>query len=141
MKVVLGWLINTTNMTIQLPAHQVDRLAEILASIPPTQRQTLCKKWHKVLGELRSMSIALPGARGLFSALQLALSRASGSRINLTKGVHAALADFKWILDDIAAGPTRIAELIPLLPSALGYHDASGEGCGGVWFPSTDLPQ
>ena len=87
------------------------------------------------------MSIALPGARGLFSALQLALSSSSSSRINLNKGVHHALADFRWILDDLANRPTRIAELIPLLPSALGYHDASGTGCGGVWLPAPDLPQ
>jgi hypothetical protein len=26
-------------------------------------------KWHRVLGELRSMALAIPGARGLFSHL------------------------------------------------------------------------
>ena len=35
--------------------------------------------------------------------------------------------------------PTRITELIPLLASAMGYHDASGEGAGGVWFPHESL--
>ena len=30
------------------------------------------KRWHKLLGELRSMVLALPGARGLFSTLQMA---------------------------------------------------------------------
>ena len=138
-KVVLGWLIDTVAMTISLPKHRVERLADILASIPPTQKRTSVRKWHKVLGELRSMSIALPGAQGLFSALQLALSRASGHRISLNKGVHAALDDFRWLLQDVARRPTRIAEIIPLLPSALGYHDASGAGCGGVWFPVPSL--
>ena len=138
-KTVLGWLVNTVSMTIQLPEHRQQRLAEILSSIPSTQRRISKKKWHKVLGELRSMAIALPGARGLFSSLQLALSHSSSTRVALNKGVHAALADFQWLLTDISSRPTRIAELIPLLPSALGYHDASGKGCGGAWFPTPDV--
>ena len=85
------------------------------------------------------MAIALPGARGLFSALQLALSRSNNHRLSLNKGVHAALDDFRWLLHDLSSRPTRIAEVVPLLPSALGYHDASGDGCGGVWFPVPSL--
>ena len=138
-KNVLGWIINTTTMTIHLPEHRQQRLAEILASIPPSQKRISLKKWHKVLGELRSMSIALPGSRNLFSQLQQALSAKIGTRIALKKGVHQALKDFKWILDDISSRPTRIAELIPLLSAAEGHHDASGKGAGGVWFLSPDL--
>merc|ERR550539_1666539 len=40
---------------------------------------------------------------------------------------------------DIATRPTRIAEVVPLSASALGYHDASGIGAGGVWFPDPSL--
>ena len=36
--------------------------------------------------------------------------------------------------NNIASRPTRIAEIIPLLPAAEGHHDASGAGAGGVWF-------
>ena len=46
---------------------------------------------------------------------------------------------FSWMLANISSRPTRIAELIPLLVSALGYHDASGQGAGGVWYPSATL--
>ena len=138
-KTILGWVINTMTMTISLPEHRVERLAEILASIPLTQKRTSVRKWHKVLGELRSMSLALPGARHLFSQMQHALSTATKTRIALKKGVHQALQDFRWLYDNIRNRPTRIAELIPLLPSALGYHDASGTGAGGVWFPTKDL--
>ena len=134
-KLVLGWVIDSVNLTIHLPPHRVERLAEVLASIPPTQRRTSTKKWHKVLGELRSMSIALPGARNIFSAMQNALSKKSGSRVALDKGVHHALDDFRWLHENISTRPTRIAELIPLAPSAEGHHDASGAGAGGVWFP------
>lgn len=138
-KEVLGWIIDTVNMTIHLPPRRVDRLSEILSSIPVHQKRTSVKKWHKVLGELRSMSLALPGARNLFSHMQRALADKLGGRVSLTKDVHQALADFKWLLDDIKSRPTRIAELIPLLAAAEGHHDASGKGAGGVWFPSPAL--
>ena len=67
LKVMLGWIIDTVSMTVHLPPHRAERLAEILASIPVTQKRTSVRKWHKVLGELRSMSLALPGARHMFS--------------------------------------------------------------------------
>lgn len=138
-KLVLGWIIDTVNMTIHLPKHRVDRLAEILASIPVHQKRTSVRKWHKVLGELRSMALALPGARNLFSTMQRALASKIGGRVALNKGVHQALDDFRWLLHDITSRPTRIAELVPLAASADGHHDASGRGAGGVWFPSPSL--
>ena len=138
-KLILGWVIDTVSMTIHLPPHRLERLGEILASIPATQKRTSVKKWHKVLGELRSMSLALPGARNLFSHMQHALSSKLKGRVALNKGVHDALDDFRWILADIASRPTRIAELVPLLASAEGHHDASGKGAGGIWFPANQL--
>jgi hypothetical protein len=85
------------------------------------------------------MSLALPGSQGLFSHWQAALQHKTGLHVPLTQDVHQALQDFRWILEHIASHPTQIAELIPLLPSALGYHDASGVGAGGVWFTTTHL--
>eukprot|EP00804_Cyclotella_cryptica_P004092 CCRYP_019114-RB/>CCRYP_019114-RB protein AED:0.23 eAED:0.29 QI:0/0/0/1/0/0/2/0/239 len=127
-------------MTIHLPQHRVDRLWEILHSIPPTQKRTTVKKWHQVLGELRSMSIALPGARNMFARLQKALSLQTKNRVSLKKGVHQALEDFRWLASDLTSRPTRISELVPLLPGAEGQHDASGAGTGGVWFPGDSIP-
>ena len=49
-KTVLGWIINTVDMTIKLPEHSVQRLGDILASIPVTQKHIGIKKWHKILG-------------------------------------------------------------------------------------------
>ena len=138
-KVILGWIIDTVSMTIQLPPHRVERLADILSSIPVTQKRTSVRKWHKVLGELRSMSLALPGARNIFSHMQHAMSSKLKGRVALNKGVHHALDDFRWMLKDIKNRPTRIPELVPLAPSAEGHHDASGHGAGGVWFPSEHL--
>ena len=38
-KTVLGWIIDTVQMTIKLPKHRVQRLGKILASIPSRQKQ------------------------------------------------------------------------------------------------------
>lgn len=138
-KLVLGWIVDTVNMTIHLPPHRIERLWEILDSIPSSQKRTSVKKWHKVLGELRSMSLALPGSRHMFGRLQNALSLQTKARVALKKGVHQALEDFRWLAHDIEARPTRIAELIPLRPAAEGHHDASGAGAGGAWFPGDSL--
>ena len=138
-KLILGWLIDTVNLTISLPPHRVARLQEILDSVPPSQKRISVKKWHKVLGELRSMSLALPGAKHLFSHMQEALSHRKGHRIALKKGVHAAIKDFQWLANNIASRPTRIPEIIPLLPSVLGDHDASKDGAGGILFPAATV--
>ena len=66
---MLGWIVNFINMTIALPPHRVARLKEIVHSIPRTQQRVGVDKWHKILGELRSMALALPGAQGLFSQI------------------------------------------------------------------------
>ena len=126
-------------MTIELTPHRAERLAEILASIPLTQKRISIRKWHKVLGELRSTSLALPGASNMFSQMQKALADTPKTKVALTKGVHQALNDFRWMHHNIASRPTRIAELIPLSSSALGDHDASGHGAGEVWFPHQSL--
>jgi hypothetical protein len=111
-KVILGWIIDTLKMTIELPQHRQERLAEILASIPKTQKRVSVKSWQQVIGELRSMSIAIPGSRGLFSLLQEALRHQEpGARIRLSQGVHDCLDDFRWIAHDLASRPTRLYDI------------------------------
>ena len=138
-KIILGWVVDTVAQTIELPPHRVQRLHDILADIPRTQRRIATKKWHQVIGELRSMVIAIPGARGLFSTLQEAFrhTEEKGKRIRLHKHVHAFLDDFRWLARDLASRPTRIAEVIPSAPSTRGACDASGLGMGGVHFVPT----
>ena len=134
-KEFLGWDIDTVGMTIRLPERRVTRLRELLDLFPPSKKRTSVKVWRRVLGELRSMALAIPGARGLFSQMQEALRHVPQGRIALSPAVHQALADFRWMLDDLAARPTRLYELVPLSPTLDGYHDASGTMCGGVLLP------
>ncbi len=105
-KLVLGWILDTESLTICLPPHRVERLWEILDEIPPTQRRISIKKWHRVLGELRSMSLTLPGLRNIFSTMQNALALKTGGRLALDKGVHHALEDFRWMQENISTRPT-----------------------------------
>ena len=135
-KILLGWLIDTIHGTIELPPHRIERLNEILASISPAQKVVSLQHWHKMLGELRSMALAIPGARGLFSLLQEAFRHVDKDRprIRLSQNVHHILDDFRWMAADIAARPTRIAELIPGPPHVIGACDAAGSGMGGVFF-------
>ena len=132
-KIILGWLIDSVAMTIQLTARRRQRLDDILADLPRTRTRVSVQKWQQVLGELRSMAVALPGSRGLFSALQFRF-KADAKRIRLTRMVHDFLDDFRWIADDLAHRPTRIYEVIPSNPRVVGATDASGLGMGGVFF-------
>ena len=92
---MLGWVVDSFNMTIALPPHCVAQLKEIVSSIPSTQHRVGVDKWHRVLGELRLMALALPEARGLFSQIQEALCHVKGKMVTLSKDVHESLEDFK----------------------------------------------
>ncbi len=48
--------------------------------------------------------------------------------------VRAALADIVSILKLLSTRPTHVRELIIRMPRYVGYHDATAEGAGGVWF-------
>ena len=84
------------------------------------------------------MSAALPGARGLFSVLQDALSKADKHRVRLNSRVWDVVADLTDIADSLQRRPTRLEELVPVAPTWLGALDACRTGMGGVWFHSTD---
>jgi hypothetical protein len=134
-KKLLGWIVDSVTLTLNLPPRRLQRLADLLASIPAQQQRLALARWHKLLGELRSMALALPGARGLFSHLQAAIHSRRGNRLRLTQAFHHALNDFRWLHSNLRKRPTRLTELVPTTPILVGAHDASGLGAGGVWFP------
>ena len=93
----------------RIATHRIECSSVILASIPRSQKRVSVLKWQSVLGELRSMSIAIPGSRGLFSLLQEVLRyHEPNSRIRLSRGVHDCLDDFRWLADDLASRLTRL---------------------------------
>ena len=139
-KVILGWwFIDTANKTIALPPHRRDRVLQLLQSLVHRKR-TSVKQWRQLLGELRSMSLAIPGSRGCFSFLEHAL-RPGARHIKITKQVHHQLQEFLWLAKDISSRPTHLAEVVPTPPSYYGAIDAAKSGMGGLWFtPLTNVP-
>jgi hypothetical protein len=107
-KVVLGWVLDTTTKTIKLPPNRVARLHAILVSITRYQRWTSTKKWQKLIGEIRSMVLAIPGASGLFCSLQEALCHKlnDGTRVRLGRHVRAFLNGFRWLAEELFTRPT-----------------------------------
>jgi hypothetical protein len=135
-KVVLGWMLDTCTMTIQLPPQWVTRLFELLDSFAPKQLRATVNNWQKLLGELRSMVVGIPGVKGLFSVLQEALRTKCdhGSIITLSSAVYHILTDFRWLAQDLTRRPTRIAEIPNTKPDTLGAQYAAATGMGGVNF-------
>ena len=132
-KILLGWIVDTVAETIELPEHRRLRFIEILENLHDRHRVSL-KDWHKALGELRSMILAIPGGRGFFSTLQTGFKQSDKHRIRINKPMHDAITDLHHLALDIGSRPTRLGEIVPDLPVAIGTADASGAGMGGTWL-------
>ena len=130
--------IDTVCGTLSLPPHRIDRLREILDRVQPPHKRLRTSAWHQILGDLRSMSAALPGSRGLFSMQQATLTKGDKHRIRLTCQVFDVISDFRFLVDSLAQRPTRLRELVPVAPSDTGACDACRLGMGGVWFDALD---
>jgi hypothetical protein len=88
------------------------------------------------------MSIAIPGARGVFSHLQAALQtrNLSQGRIRMPNYIQATLKDFSWLANSLQDRQTRLQELVAQPPCIYGMTDASGQGMGGIIMPPTNQP-
>ena len=121
------------------PPHQKEELIDLFGSLRDLKRVSE-RRWRKALGKLRFITRGVPGSRGLLSALQLALNRASDGRIRITGNVRHSLNTFEALVADLCDRPTHLAELVPEDPSSLGTTDASGLGLGGVFFDESVDP-
>jgi len=128
-KVILGWVVNSLEQTLELPPHQKQRLTDIFEYLRGRSRVGLTQ-WQKILGELRSMAIGIPGSRGLFSLLQNEIKFSDQGRIRLTAAMIDQLSDFEYRANSLNEWPTALAELAPDHPVAI------GKGMGGVWLPA-----
>jgi len=133
-KPILGWLVDTAARTIHLLPHKAQRLHELLSTYLPLKR-TSRTKWLRLLGELRHMATAIPGARYLFSLLQNVLvDQPKAARVRLSPLVIASLHDWLHLATTSATNPTPIRTLVPAPPDYLGAVDASGAGIGGFFI-------
>ena len=143
-KMVLGWMLDSIKRTVELPPHRVDRLFELLDSIAPGQARTSRRKWQQLIGELRSMVLAIPGGRGFFSHLQEVLDYSPDAkptdRLRLTSDCHTELADIRLLAESLDSRPTKWGEIVESEPSYHGAVDASGTGMGGFWLAASGTP-
>ena len=139
-KTILGWDVDTEQGTIQLTQRRVQRLHDILDSIGERQKRISTKKWHQVLGELRSMELAVPGLKSHFSTLQAAFKHREQGRIPLRAAQHDFLADIRYLADRLEERPTHVQEVVQTQPAILGACDAAKAGMGGVLFPDGEAP-
>ena len=93
------------------------------------------KRYRKLLGELRHVTIILPGTKGLFLPINKAL-KGEPLIIGLGKSskVRAALLDIYAMFISLSKRPNHVKELIPNDNHYCGYCDACATGAGGVWI-------
>jgi len=113
-KIFLGWHVDTHRMTVQLPAHRVQCLSDILQDALAS-RYTTRIKWQKLLGELHSMVPAIHSARYLFSILHHHLAQHTTRRKRLTVVTRQALLDWQTLLFQLGSTPMPIVHLVPQL--------------------------
>jgi hypothetical protein len=102
--------------------------------VPRDKKRIAVKTWHKVLGELRSMALAVPGMRHMFSLMQEAFRSETYGRLCLSTGLHDFLDDIRWLVHDLHKRPTRYRELVKTAPRVIGTTDAAAPGMGGTFF-------
>jgi hypothetical protein len=133
-KRLLGWDVDSATLTIHLPTHRVDRLTHLLDTYLP-KKHTTRLQWQKLLGELRSMTMAIHSSVYLFSPLQQLLLN-KGKRLRITNLARCTLHDWQQLLHSLHTHPVPITSLVPHAPHYIGTTDASQWGMGGCWFPT-----
>ena len=138
-KEILGWTIDSALGTLELTDCCKAWVLAIFAALWDRKRVGL-KAWQRLLGELCFMAPAIPGSAGLFGTLQLGITYADRHHVHITSHLRDHLTDFEHLAQSVATHPTRLAELVPDYPSAIGSVDAAKSGMGGVLFTDYHPP-
>ena len=131
-KTIVGWTLDFIRQTLELPVHRKEELISLFESLRDRKRVSE-RRWRKALGKLRFIARGVPGSKGLLSALQLALNRASDGRIRITNNVRHHLHTFEALVANLCSRPTHLAEIVPEDPALVGTTDGSGLGLGGIF--------
>ena len=63
-----------------------------------------------------------------------AAHHASRATAYLSKSFHRDVKFWQYLCANMVSRPTYIAEIVQRLATDVGYTNASGLGCGGVWI-------
>ena len=135
-KEILGWDIDGASGTIQLPPKKCKIIHTTICKILKKKSISL-NKFQKIAGKLQHASFGIPGGKGLFSPLQMAL-HGSPQFITITDTLKSIFTDWKYIINYMKNNLTSVQQLVPKYPSYLGYSDACKLGAGGVWCSGTE---
>ena len=129
-KEILGWLLDGTKYTIQLPPEKCQQITTQIKAILRMKAVPL-KKFQKVAGKLQHASLGILGGKGLFSPIHNAM-HGTPSFIKITPILKSTLQDWRTLVQDLARNPTPVLLLIADYPHYIQYTDACGIGAGGV---------
>ena len=134
-KEVLGWIF-AADYTLRLPATKIQNTITMIRKLLKMSRPSL-NKYQKLAGKLQHASFGLPGGKGLFSPIQMAMA-GNPDFITLTDELKECLKDWQTILRHMERNPTSVLQLVTDFPSYIGYSDACGLGAGGTWSSGLD---
>ena len=117
---------------LPLSPRQQEKVSAALAAVPRKARTTPLRKWHKLLGLLQSITLAVAGLRGMSTRVKHDLKRAAGRHVKLTVDVYDELNAWRKLVSSLAIRPTHFHELETFSPTWIGTTDVSGSGMGRV---------
>ena len=137
-KEILGWIFDGLERTMTLPEDKFEKIKTALKNLIQAKAVPV-KKFQRTIGKLRHAALAIPGSKGLFSPINEALFRDPQMvPIQTNQDLLLALRDYRILLKEVRVRPTSVYEIYPRDPGWIGYVDAAGVGCGGVWLSATE---
>ena len=131
-KEILGWIVDGSNFTIQLPQDKIDKILLRLKKIKQFKRKIPRKILYEIAGSLEHASYGIPGGAGLFSPIQQAL-QGNHQWIKVSSTLKTCFQDWGAIVKHMAKHPTQVKQLVRGLPSYVGFSDSCKLGTGGIW--------
>ena len=94
---VLGWVVDMVNLTVVLTPHMMDHLNTTLKEIPHHKFRIHVHQWHRVLKDLHSMALYIPGGAVIFIYMKCALYHIQVRWVIITEVFNSTLDNFLWI--------------------------------------------
>ena len=109
-KEILGWNFDGRAGTIQLPLDKCQKIRLLINQMLRRTRSSL-NSYQKLAGKLQHASLGMPGGKGLFSPLQLAML-GNPPFITLSDDLKQTLRDWRSIIKYMESHPTSVQQLV-----------------------------
>ena len=133
--------MDTKKGTLPLSSKRKDELLSLL-NISSTCRRMTVKSLERLIGKIRSMHFAIPGAIYYFYSMHVVLTSARSAYRTTTyllARFHQYMHFWRELCEFMDIRPICLAEIVHRDSSDLRCRDASGDMAGGVWVdPNED---